>query len=902
MMNCKRIIAWLLLATLLVMSLASCGKEEPIYTVEYMVDGALYETKSVYSTELLDLPDTPHKDGYTFLGWFWDDGVFTEAFTAETLKKKPVGTTQKAYAAWAEGSNTRLSAPSNVAINGEILSWSAVVGASSYEVLLNEVSYTTDKTSFDLTGKITAQGSYLVYVRALSSNESVAASSWSESAVYVVGAANPIGTHAAFKHGIGYGYNIVENPYYDTYLTKSVSPFELSKLEQYIGELAKAESYQKFVKGETIADYMDAYSVSIGVATGAEGQYQCFSASAETSFNVGFSSRKEGHNYQAFCTYLINADQKAYVVQNCTLDIYHSLLSNEFKRALTRESMVTKGMSDGELATFLIQNYGTHIVTGVYLGGRIESSYYVSSSSQSELQSIVTELEAATSGGVEGIAQAHASVSNKNDINSESSYKNSSVTSQITVYGGDGAKIQALESGRFEPSALSEWADSLNEKPAAVSLANNGLLPLYTLIPEGEEFDGVRDALISLFKQNASSKYDSVLAKYALKGSTEKVFTVDLSQYYSAGEGPYDMLSGEYVHDLFDEETGVFTLKGAIDGEKYSKYVFKGLYNAKNGDGDTCKTMLKNFAIRIDAEDDIEIVLENISFTAPNGHSALFLNPEKADEQANVKVTLTINGESRLIGANGADATESGENGSDGYAAIDFSISDNAELIVAGDGTLTTIGGDGGDGYSGENGTTQTKSGENGTNGGDGAIAIITPSFVKKTSSNCTVSAHGGNGGNGGDGGNGIGGYVSDNGGYNGGAGGNGGNGGNGGSSLSALLETPMQYDFLSTEAGNGGNGGAGGNGGDGGRSHPTLGWWTKVSGFNGGNAGKGGNGGNGGDDVSAPGQGGTLGLAGKAGAKGDVKYGLGFTGIEASHAGQPATDGAAGHDGQLLG
>jgi len=43
------------------------------YTVEFYVDGALYDTQRVAEGETVDNPGEPAKDGYTFLGWFDGD-------------------------------------------------------------------------------------------------------------------------------------------------------------------------------------------------------------------------------------------------------------------------------------------------------------------------------------------------------------------------------------------------------------------------------------------------------------------------------------------------------------------------------------------------------------------------------------------------------------------------------------------------------------------------------------------------------------------------------------------------------------------------------------------------------------------------------------------------------------
>lgn len=205
---------------------------------------------------------------------------------------------------------------------------------------------------------------------------------------------------------------------------------------------------------------------------------------------------------------------------------------------------------------------------------------------------------------------------------------------------------------------------------------------------------------------------------------------------------------------------------------------------------------------------------------------------------------LTIEGDGNLsvTGANGADATSAGTNGTDGGTAIAIE-----QLTIDMAGKLSVIGGAGGAGAAGKNGTT-TVAGGNGGNGGNGGMASECQT-VLMINSNAIVEFIGGNGGCGG-----IGGRIPDgsnnDGMYNIADAGNGGNGGNGGTPILISTLKNMTCSSLELKYGDGGNGGDGGKGGNPAVLSNDYKPDQMSDGGNGGNGGNGfvaGNGGNGG-------------------------------------------------------
>ena len=75
--------------------------EEPSaaeYTISFYIDGALADIIRTSGNETLDLPAAPGKDGYTFAGWFFDNGTWRNELTADTYSEKPLTGDVSVYA------------------------------------------------------------------------------------------------------------------------------------------------------------------------------------------------------------------------------------------------------------------------------------------------------------------------------------------------------------------------------------------------------------------------------------------------------------------------------------------------------------------------------------------------------------------------------------------------------------------------------------------------------------------------------------------------------------------------------------------------------------------------------------------------------------------------------------
>lgn len=94
----KRRFFVIVLACVLAMGvLTACGVS---FKVNFLVDGALYASVKTGGSEVIELPQNPTKEGYTFGGWFWDENTWEVPFTANSLLDAPLSSDMNVYCKW----------------------------------------------------------------------------------------------------------------------------------------------------------------------------------------------------------------------------------------------------------------------------------------------------------------------------------------------------------------------------------------------------------------------------------------------------------------------------------------------------------------------------------------------------------------------------------------------------------------------------------------------------------------------------------------------------------------------------------------------------------------------------------------------------------------------------------
>ncbi|MBQ8289914.1 MAG: leucine-rich repeat protein [Clostridia bacterium] len=95
----------LILAVAGMLSLSSCELEDLLgsatkFEISFVVDGQVYDTVKTSGNETISMPENPTKEGYTFDGWYWDEGSWEKPFTENSLLDAPIQQSISLYAKW----------------------------------------------------------------------------------------------------------------------------------------------------------------------------------------------------------------------------------------------------------------------------------------------------------------------------------------------------------------------------------------------------------------------------------------------------------------------------------------------------------------------------------------------------------------------------------------------------------------------------------------------------------------------------------------------------------------------------------------------------------------------------------------------------------------------------------
>lgn len=65
--------------------MSACGSKDNKFNIKFIVDGEVYSVVQTAGNEIITLPENPTKDGYEFDGWYFDNDVWEQPFTADSL-------------------------------------------------------------------------------------------------------------------------------------------------------------------------------------------------------------------------------------------------------------------------------------------------------------------------------------------------------------------------------------------------------------------------------------------------------------------------------------------------------------------------------------------------------------------------------------------------------------------------------------------------------------------------------------------------------------------------------------------------------------------------------------------------------------------------------------------------
>jgi hypothetical protein len=277
---------------------------------------------------------------------------------------------------------------------------------------------------------------------------------------------------------LGMGYDVFSN-YADP---SEVCAGVLDVAAMYKDGLLERVPYEKSTfrtaHGTSVLEYATNLSTSVSLS----GSYMFFSGSVKTNFS---SSRYTSDRY-SFATVQSLIQKYAWRVRrDVTLEQLRPYVRAEFQQRLDDPAFTCED---------LFHMYGTHVICGFTMGGRLDYSVSAEMSEVQYSNSIDLYAEASFKKGF-----ASANLSTETHIQEDLASFESIMEKHLQVYGGRSEYGQHI----INDDDYRDWIDSVDERPVFCDFEDNGLLPLWEFCSDPSRKDTIEDAFETYAENNA---------------------------------------------------------------------------------------------------------------------------------------------------------------------------------------------------------------------------------------------------------------------------------------------------------------------------------------------------------------------------------------------------------------
>jgi len=221
------------------------------------------------------------------------------------------------------------------------------------------------------------------------------------------------------------------------------------------------------------SDSTENYATQLNVNVEASASYGMFEASLHSSFNTSesrYSNRKFGS----------------------ATDMYQRFSMSLIEPKKLRASMTQTALEllDNAEPAEIIEELGTHYISGLIVGGRAQCSFTIDTSSYKSNLSISATIKASYN---YGIGKATGSVKTKYEQSKDSWEK--STRREVLLVGGDEKLARSVMNGKYD-----EWLESLKKTPAAVGFPGKGLVGIWHLAKDKQKEQAIKKAVVQYMK------------------------------------------------------------------------------------------------------------------------------------------------------------------------------------------------------------------------------------------------------------------------------------------------------------------------------------------------------------------------------------------------------------------
>ncbi len=479
-----------------------------------------------------------------------------------------------------------------------LIEWKHVENADGYELKINGTSIILPRTiNSTYSPEVQKNTIFTFSMRALAPNSgNYSNSNWSREISYKYlpeeNSNEEIDSYCdkSVELGIGYGYNFIDDEYFDVNKASRNSIIDLKKLYKYADLRTQTSNFtkNKSIYSENITDFQLAISSSINSEVSASGVFDIFSANLSIGLKKSLSIDFSKYSNSGFlnCSYYQELKNYQVIEYGASSDL-STVLSDNFLKFVNKEDNY-KDLTDVEIANYILNNFGTHLILGVKTGGRLDYYYSFATNDSKVAADFKSKLDVNGSADVIGLISGSSNNSLSTELKASLEKHETECQYDYNTYGGETTKNAENQNSDIG-SICNNWMYSINESNArSMGVSKDGIIYLPSLINFiNPELSKVLDSVI---KSKANEAYNELIKNYK---------TNDGDIIYNDSETTkYIYNKDDFVNKISSDLSGNYLVMNDIDFENttlvpFSKFngTLKGYM--RNGVSPT----LKNFSL-----------------------------------------------------------------------------------------------------------------------------------------------------------------------------------------------------------------------------------------------------------------------------------------------------------------
>lgn len=369
-------------------------------------------------------------------------------------------------------------------------------------------------------------------------------------------------------NGVGFTLNVLDNTYasLSKYAVRSKSPVNFAKLVKELKNLGEEEafyiedryhSYTETIIGNSTEEVASQLAVNGGITLGLD----AFNATVTGAFEKSSTDSTQNSYAMQQIRHIVLA---RYIRSGMLryfgekgIDVWKSTMS-EYLQILRSDTITAEGIKN--IVKYLVDYYGTHIITYAAMGGELRVAMKMKRTSQTSDMDI------------HGAIELSSKIINSNgnaQINSQESAISNNTSISLKTYGGDNAFTpnSGITFTQFQQEIkekMKKWADGIVSKPALIDIET---VPLWDIMPTVESRNAMRE-YIMVDLQRSKFGNDFTPALYKVSG-------FDVSSEV-AGEGS---ISLPRIDQVVKAERKIVT---ELSKDKLSTIIYSGAYGKVN--------------------------------------------------------------------------------------------------------------------------------------------------------------------------------------------------------------------------------------------------------------------------------------------------------------------------------